>query len=295
MNHTACLKGSSRYGDCIEDEWFMTSIFFQLTNQFTDIIISLQDTDGDLLLIESADHIPDWLTPENNTNRVWFHKGQVYILTENVDTMSSVKRQFRSSSYITNHELKTFENTSPSLAEEYDVALPASPLVQAQINERITPYFKDPHHLRHTTHAYVPLRLAWLLHTQPHLIAPAVRIFYTRDPVQLARLKFATAFVAEAEGNIITDVTMTRTLYAMMKGQPFDVENEDHYTADGKKVSNDDFEMGMKLVSSRFLCIQLHLNKASCISSAIERTNHNKESFSFFLSFLLFFIMPFSK
>ena len=42
-----------------------------------DISISVNDNDGQFLLIEAADYLPDWLGPENASNRVWLRQGQI--------------------------------------------------------------------------------------------------------------------------------------------------------------------------------------------------------------------------
>jgi len=41
---------------------------------------SIQDADGEFLLIESAMHIPDWLKPETAENRVEAHREQALML-----------------------------------------------------------------------------------------------------------------------------------------------------------------------------------------------------------------------
>ena len=41
---------------------------------------SIQDADGEFLLIESAMHIPDWLKPETAENRVQDHRERVLML-----------------------------------------------------------------------------------------------------------------------------------------------------------------------------------------------------------------------
>lgn len=67
------LYGVSHYGDNIEDEWFMVFILQQLTREITDSIVRVHDSDGEFLLIEAADYLPSWASPETCENRVSCH------------------------------------------------------------------------------------------------------------------------------------------------------------------------------------------------------------------------------
>jgi hypothetical protein len=62
------------------DEWVVVGILWQVSKHFPDVVIRIQDSDGEFLLIESALHIPDWLKPETAENRVWIQKGQLQII-----------------------------------------------------------------------------------------------------------------------------------------------------------------------------------------------------------------------
>lgn len=64
------------------DEWAVVGVLWQVSKRFKDIVIksflskhrliySIQDVEGEFLLIESALHIPDWLKPETAENRVF--------------------------------------------------------------------------------------------------------------------------------------------------------------------------------------------------------------------------------
>jgi hypothetical protein len=62
------------------DEWLVVSFLWTVSKRFKDVVIryipphvihnSIQDSDGEFLLIESALHIPNWLKPETAENRV---------------------------------------------------------------------------------------------------------------------------------------------------------------------------------------------------------------------------------
>ena len=69
-----------KFSDSIEDEWFITYIVLELSKLFTLISVSVTDTDGQFLLIEAADFIPDWIDPENCDNRLWIRQGKLHIV-----------------------------------------------------------------------------------------------------------------------------------------------------------------------------------------------------------------------
>src|ERR1700737_1767420 len=53
------------------DEWIIVYIFWQDSKRFDNVVINIQDSDGEFMLIESALHIPTWLKPETAENRVF--------------------------------------------------------------------------------------------------------------------------------------------------------------------------------------------------------------------------------
>lgn len=78
------IECTMRVGDSIDDEWLVVYLLWQVTKQFSVaaryyfvhvsfnslISYSVCDADGQFLLIEAADKLPAWVTPENVENRV---------------------------------------------------------------------------------------------------------------------------------------------------------------------------------------------------------------------------------
>lgn len=64
------LYGITYYGDNIEDEWFIVFLLIQLTKEFDNLIARIIDNDGEFLLIEAANHLPEWADPEICAKRV---------------------------------------------------------------------------------------------------------------------------------------------------------------------------------------------------------------------------------
>ncbi|ODQ53514.1 SGT1-domain-containing protein [Saitoella complicata NRRL Y-17804] len=202
-----CLKGSTKFGECIDDEWLIVYILHQLSMRFDDIGIQVTDTDGEFLLIEAAHVLPRWLNPDNADNRVWLRQGDVVIIPpeqaqKSIDDeeLSQVKA------------LSVLRNASATL------------LVDKKITKEALSRTKDyPAEARdhlHRARITVPRSLAQILHTNPKLIAPAIDAFYTRDAVSLAACSRMTLF--SPDDSVIITARFTKTLYAQIRGQRFD-------------------------------------------------------------------------
>nr|KAJ3421004.1 hypothetical protein HK105_004731 [Polyrhizophydium stewartii] len=70
------LAGAVRYGDAVDDEWFVVHLLAAVSSRLDDLVVSVTDNDGDFLLIEAADDLPRWLDPSTSTNRVFLHRGR---------------------------------------------------------------------------------------------------------------------------------------------------------------------------------------------------------------------------
>lgn len=66
------LYGITHFGDNIEDEWFVVFLLFQITKEVDGLIVRVVDADGEFLLIESADYLPNWANPESCEKKVGF-------------------------------------------------------------------------------------------------------------------------------------------------------------------------------------------------------------------------------
>ncbi len=64
------LEGSTNVTDAVDDEWLLVWLLVQLSQKLEGAVVGVSDEDGEFLLIEGADELPRWLTPDNATNRV---------------------------------------------------------------------------------------------------------------------------------------------------------------------------------------------------------------------------------
>ncbi|MBN3311304.1 ECD protein, partial [Amia calva] len=76
----AHLAGSTRFGDNVEDEWFIVYLMLEITRAFPLLAARVEDNDGEFLLIEAADCLPRWLSPESSENRVFLYRGDLHII-----------------------------------------------------------------------------------------------------------------------------------------------------------------------------------------------------------------------
>ena len=86
----AHLAGVTRFGDNVEDEWFIVWMLRELTRAFPALAARVWDDDGEFLLIETAFHLPRWLKPETAANRVWLCGGEMRVVPPEADARRRV-------------------------------------------------------------------------------------------------------------------------------------------------------------------------------------------------------------
>jgi hypothetical protein len=216
----ASLTGSAKIGECVDDEWFIVHLVLQISKQFSELIISLTDNDGQFMLMEAADHIDDWLGPEIADNRVWIREGRVHIIP--YDEPGKLK----SGGMKLNSALQCMFGAS-----RIGVTL-ASEAFQRAIRARTTGVYPAKALAdAHTAMCVVPHWLSELLQRHPNLVSRAVAAFCAADKdtlrkactvvttsnsisvtsteAKLAQLTTSTIWVA-------VPVRFTRALYAQL-------------------------------------------------------------------------------
>ena len=215
------LKGTVRYGDNVEDEWLCISIVFLLTQGERNLIARVWDSDGEILLIESAERLPKWLEPDTATNRVFVHAGKLHILPRDV-----------------------LRGEAPTLREALQALLPfssssnpptqAGELVQESLRARMRGYpERAVRESPHRSFCFLPLSIAKLLQRRPQLLSAAVRCFYARGPEdvdaasRMVSLLPSPTCVSDLQEKFgggrrgYVQVRFTRCLYAQLVKQTF--------------------------------------------------------------------------
>ncbi|KAI1130188.1 SGT1-domain-containing protein [Nemania abortiva] len=258
-NGLVFLHGMTDYGDSIEDEWLIVYLLRRLTTTFQSLWVRIFDSDGEFLLVEAANIVPNWLSPEIDSNRAWMHQGKLQLLP--LSASSEVKRPL-------------------SLAEAVDYiklhpeALVHSPLIEAEAFYRLEKYPGNIKILMHHSLITIPRKLAYILHEQPAVIAPAIEAFYLRDPVVLKPLMTTSLDLHFPPKDLVTvSVRFTKVLFAQIKSQRFAVPPswstvvklkpaEDAVEPISKKEQKTStrLELGMKVASS-FEMLAANANK----------------------------------
>lgn len=240
------LHGTTDFGDSIEDEWLIVYLLRQLTTTFPSLWVRVFDSDGEFLLVEAANVVPKWLSPEIDSNRAWIHEGKLQLLP--LSASSGVKRPLSLA------EAVRFLKLDPSAPVH-------SPFIEAEAFYRLEKYPENIKALMHHSLVTIPRKLAYILHEKPAAIAPAIEAFYLRDPIALKPLMAASTDLHFPPQDLVTvSVKFTKVLFAQVKSQRFAtpplwatiVEPTEHDTkpiSDLERKKLDRLELGMKLTS----------------------------------------------
>lgn len=231
----AHIGGITHFGDNIEDEWFIVYLIQQITKDFPELAASVEDNDGEFLLIEAADFLPKWLKPENSSNRVFFYHGKLRIIPLQQDEGDLPDP----ASSITISQALVLLSAHPE-------AFTAAESIAKAIQRRIKGYPEQIKDSFHRAHCFVPAEIAVILKERPQLVSAAVQAFYLRDPIDLKSCRTFHHF--KPERSMFTSVTFTKCLYAQLSQQRFHPDKRSGYTLPG--LSHPKYkahELGMKL------------------------------------------------
>ncbi|CAL1530846.1 unnamed protein product [Lymnaea stagnalis] len=257
------LYGSTSFGDNIDDEWFIVSLLYEITREFSGTVIRVYDNDEEFLLIESADALPKWLDPETAENRVFIYNGDLHVIP--IPQSSE--------------EFAKFPVFTPTLTEavacirDCTSGTRCSQAVQDLINKRLSLFPRKIAENIHSVNCYLPTPLAVLLSNQPSLVSAGVRTFYYREPLELKACRPMKRF--KPDDLVRTRVKMTRCLYAQLVQQQFTPDRRSGWTI--VSPSNPEFlerDIGVKLAHGfEILC-----SRCSTTNAVIINGEHLDES-----------------
>ena len=205
------LHGRMKIGDNVEDEWYVISMLFKLTVLKSNIVVKVWDQDGEVLLIEAADHLPKWAQdPDTAENRVYIYQNQLHLIpiAQNPSQLTPLPVGVPS--------IEDGVNTVKNFQE----CTRASNKIQSIIRKRMKSYPDDWSDQEQFTHVIVPEKINNLLKSVPkHLISAAIRCFYTRDVLDLRNCRTLKNFPPE---NLMkVGIPLSKCLYAMLAKQQF--------------------------------------------------------------------------
>lgn len=76
------LYGQLVFDQMLDDQNLVTHILFEFSKIYPDLYIHLDDNDGEFILVDTYEYLPEWLDPSNATNRDWINSGRVLIIPE---------------------------------------------------------------------------------------------------------------------------------------------------------------------------------------------------------------------
>ncbi|KAG1371149.1 putative protein ecdysoneless [Cocos nucifera] len=200
------LHGKTRFGDNLDDEWFVVFLLFEASRAIPSLSARAWDSDGEFLLIEAAFSLPRWLDPDTSTNRIFIRRGDLHIVPRD---------RFPSNPPLA---------AALDVVRSEDIDTRASDAVQAAINWRISRYPERARANTHRVRVRVPLPVAQVLKHEPCLISLAVEGFYDRDVDSMKHAARMDKFLRSNGGGIEmvrVSVRMSRAMYAQLVQQNF--------------------------------------------------------------------------
>ena len=213
------LHGTTDYGDAVEDEWLIVYLLRELTLSHPNLWVRVLDTDGEFLLVEAANVLPKWLSPETDRNRTWIHAGKLLIIPSSSSSSAATAGE--------DDRRQQQQNLSLPDAVAFIEAKPDdlihSPFVESEAFYRLEKYpAQVPASLHHSL-LTLPRRLAHVLRALPRSVAPAVEAFYLRDAAALRPLLSPSAPLAFPPEDLVTvSVRFSKVLYAQLRSQRFE-------------------------------------------------------------------------
>ncbi|XP_056386405.1 protein ecdysoneless homolog isoform X2 [Hyla sarda] len=256
----AHIEGLTHFGDNIEDEWFIVYLIQQITKDFPELAASVEDNDGEFLLIEAADFLPRWLKPENSSNRVFFYHGKLCLIPVQQDEGD-----------LPDPASNMNISQALMLLSAHPEAFTATESITKAIERRIKGYPEQIKDSFHRAHCFVPAEIVVVLKERPQLVSAAVQAFYLRDPIDIKSCRTFRHF--KPERRLLTSVTFTKCLYAQLSQQKFHPDKRSGYTVPA--LSHPKYkahELGMKLAHGfEILC-------SKCTGSDALATRHPSQS-----------------
>ncbi|XP_023936751.1 protein ecdysoneless [Bicyclus anynana] len=191
---TPCLMSTTCFGDNIEDEWFIVYLIFEITKKYN-LLVQVQDNDGDFLLIEAADYLPAWANPETTENRVFIFNQHLHLIPNAIASTDAPLELKKAIKLVTQNP----EVTKAPIE------------VEQAVIKRIGEYPQKIKEGCHSAILKLPVEVATVLTLKPFLISPIVNTYCNLDAID-AKLCKDVKF----ENCINTEVKFTKYLYAMI-------------------------------------------------------------------------------
>jgi hypothetical protein len=266
------LCGAIQYGDYIEDEWFLTYLAMRISEANHDAMVRVADNDGEFLLIEAADYLDDWMTPETSSNRVWIIGGDVYILPIAMNESLSL-------------ESFSLAACVPLLRLQFrDESFRASLQIQRAIRSKTVDVFPQKLNvIDHHIATIVPLWLASLLKSNSAIVGKSVAALSSIAVGDIAKRVQNVDFAGNDE-LVSISIRMTKAQYAQMTFKQFKTPRKYHPQMRRMSESNSTkvakaFDLGCRLLCGVELLVANARSKLQSRNEFQERLETELNSF----------------
>ncbi|KAG0146512.1 hypothetical protein CROQUDRAFT_657324 [Cronartium quercuum f. sp. fusiforme G11] len=256
------LSGKLKYGNSIQDEWFLVWCLYNISQKFNNTLIQISDDDGEFLIIEAANHLPNWLTPELAQGRVWIKSGSLHL----IPIKHPLTKDYINTPLPISNALSILRNESLTTTI-------ANSSINDIINKRLqnsNPEQLTQNHLFNIK-TYLHLDLYKLLKLNPSLIGEAINAFCEKDRDDLKVCQTMPRFyptpLPESNSTTTTTTTtrtsvfslkalhLTRPLYAqLLNHQMIFNPPKPFIKSNWFNNQNDPKELKRRMISMKLLC-----------------------------------------
>ncbi|OAR01296.1 hypothetical protein LLEC1_02717 [Akanthomyces lecanii] len=229
---TIHLHGTTDYGDAVEDEWLIVYLLRVLSKAHPDIFIRVADQDGEFLLVEAANVLPNWLNPEVDHCRVWLQGGKLKL----IPLHSEKAKPTAPKSLTLADAIKYLRTESENLMHSQSVE-----------DEAFYRLEKYPEHVDASLHyrvVTIPRKLAYIIHELPKTVSGAVEAFYLRDHAGMKKITSELEGLHLPPTDLVTvSVKFSRVLFAQLRSQRFEAPRRWQSTMRGHSAHETTEEM----------------------------------------------------
>ncbi|KNB42406.1 hypothetical protein JH06_4792 [Blastocystis sp. subtype 4] len=176
------LKADMDVADSVEDEWVVAYLALEISKRYDNLAIQLKDSDGDYLLIEAAQHLPDWMEPEVMKNRFFLWKGHFHVIPQSSNLIRPTIQE--------------------SLHLLCSIPTPVSSDIEVAINKRIESQQLLMQSSTHHCSGWLPRSWSNLLETYPWLPSYFCRLVLDASELEVSKATEALAELPVVEASM---------------------------------------------------------------------------------------------
>jgi hypothetical protein len=238
------LYGKVNYGESINDEWMVVALLKYITSKLSNVVAKVEDSDGEILLIEAAEFLPKWAgEPEVADGRVFLFDGNIHLLqpANNPSDLTPFP-----SGIPDGHGAASFISKYPHLSV-------ADNKVQKCIATRLGKFPEDVTENIHTTNILLPDSVAAVLTADPQNVCSLIISLGDKDHIDLRKCRTMPRIRPDARK--MYSVNFPKCLYAMLSSFDLRPHRSSGWNVDEKNGSDllgYKLSLGLEILASRY-------------------------------------------